>query len=257
VDIEVHPTRPLIYASDVIRPTPSHIKAIEYASGSLAVAQTTATADELRGMAITSDGLFLITTHIFPQPRVDLYSIDALGNVSATPIDSETPAAVTDRFKDVVVDPTTATAYVVDLDAGVYAYSLVGGALTPLNGGAPYPTGGVLLTDIAVAGGILFASSRNLDVTTNLSTFRIGPTGELTYVSTVVVPSAVESLAVNKEGSILLGSERITSSGNNLIRSFRVDTTAMLIENAGSPFAVPNTMPNSTSALGDLLIVQR
>ena len=235
--IVAHPTLPMIYVADLTRPTPSFIKALSYTPGGiLAVSQTVATADELRGIALTVDGAFLITTHIgffSGANRVEVYAVDAVGHVSATPVDTEIPLDA-GRIDDVVVDAANGGVYIRDRDRGIYAYQVDGsGVLTPLNGGVPFSVSGDFLFDVKAANGRLVALSGF--GSTFIDVFEIQPAG-LAIASTLAVTDGQRHLAVTADGATVFTSSRFF---DGLIRSYAVSPTLALAEIVGSPAVVP------------------
>ena len=235
--IIAHPTLPMIYVADLTRPTPSFIKALSYTPGGiLAVSQTVATPDELRGIALTADGAFLITTHIgffSTANRVEVYAVDAAGHVSATPVDTEFPLDA-GRIADVVVDAATGGVYIKDLDRGIYGYHLDGsGALTPMNGGVPFPVSGNFLHDVKAANGRLVALSGFGSVF--IDVFEIQPAG-LALASTLAVHDGQQRLAVTADGTTVFASSRLF---DGYVRSYAVSPTLAIAEVPGSPAVVP------------------
>jgi 6-phosphogluconolactonase (cycloisomerase 2 family) len=251
--IVVHPTLPLIYVSENDHPATLVGQVSVYAyspEGLLTPVQTRVTANETRGIAIAPNGTALVTTHIgFPIGNtVQVYALDGSGTLSLAPVDSLSPAGAS-RIEDAAFDSAGSSVYVEDLDSGIYAYSISGaGMLTALNGGNPYPASSLINVDLVTVPGALIVVSLESGPSANLYSFPITATG-LGSPTVLAVPDYLLYLAVTGDGTTLFASSRT----GDQVRSFTVGAGGTLIENVGSPFAIPTA---ATENVGNLVVVE-
>ena len=250
--IVVHPVLPVIYVSQTGRPATDVGRVTVYAyspEGLITELQTLETTLDLRGIALSGSGAFLVTAHIgfVVPPSLAVYSIDGTGLLSG-PVGSANPAGAS-RISDVVVDPA-GNVYALDLDEGIFAYSLSGtGTLTALNGGEPYPVG-AYLADGVFAGGTLFALTTNPGAgPSQILAYPSGPLG-LGTPTTTTVTDDLEHIAATADGLLLFASSRTVKR----VRSFTVGPSTLTVtESPGSPLAILGPPGTST---GDLAVSQ-
>jgi DNA-binding beta-propeller fold protein YncE len=242
--IAPHPTLPIIYSSDlgsVITPPyrECHLKRSSYnnVTGALTFVASVVVADECRGMAVSPDGQYVVTTHILG--RIQIHTLDSNGAI----ISSASHPISGGRPVDVVFDPTGSYFYVADLDQGIFAFSFNSGTPTVL--ASPYAVGFTHDSAMSPENLLVVTTLGQAPFTTDIRRFQVGAGGLLTSLPVVTILNNCQNSAITKDGRTLL----LTCRDVSQIRSYQIDpVTFALTEAAGSPYAVADG-PRITSNL--------